>query len=80
MIVLRFIFLLILVTNINGLGLSQLLSGLKPSNSASNSATESNMILCTVRHAVHYAQVYDTVLVDKVKINYQINTFLNFLH
>ena len=70
MIILRFACLLLLVTQISGLGLSQLLGGLKPSNSGSNTgASNPNMILCTVRHAVHYAQVYDTVLVDKVNMN-----------
>ena len=45
---------------VRGLGLSQLF-GDKGSASSSN-----DMILCTVRHSVKYATVYDTVLVNKV--------------
>ena len=48
----------------HGLGGLNSLFGDKTSGGSSASST--NMILCTVRHAVHYARVYDTVLVNKV--------------
>ena len=55
----------------HGLGLSQLLGGLKGSSSSTTTGTaaagSNNMILCTIRHSVHYATVYDTVLIDKVQ-------------
>ena len=51
---------------VQALGLSQLF-GDKGSASAST-----DMILCTVRHSVKYATVYDTVLVNKVSALYHI--------
>ena len=51
---------------VRGLGLSQLF-GDKGSASAST-----DMILCTVRHSVKYATVYDTVLVNKVSALYHV--------
>ena len=54
----------------HGLGLGQLLGGLKGSSSSTTTGTaagSNNMILCTIRHSVHYATVYDTVLIDKVQ-------------
>ena len=63
--------LLCLVLNIlgeaHGLGLGQLLGGLKDSSSKPGA---NDMILCTVRHNVHYATIYDSVLVNKVEIKY----------
>jgi len=57
--------LLCIVLNIlgqvHGLGLGQLLGGLK----GGSSSGANDMILCTVRHNVHYATIYDSVLVNK---------------
>ena len=43
--------------------LANLFGGLK--NSSKSGGTD-NLIICTVRYAVHYSRVYDTILVDKV--------------
>ena len=55
--------LLCLITLSHGLGSLNSLFGDKGSGA---SGSKDNMILCTVRHSVHYARVYDTVLVNKV--------------
>ena len=60
---------------VRGLGLSQLF-GDKGSASSSN-----DMILCTVRHSVKYATVYDTVLVNKVSALYHVPRLdMRYLH
>ena len=60
---------------VRGLGLSQLF-GDKGSASSSN-----DMILCTVRHSVKYATVYDTVLVNKVIALYHVPRLdMRYLH
>ena len=60
---------------VRGLGLSQLF-GDKGSASSSN-----DMILCTVRHSVKYATVYDTVLVNKVSALYHVpRSDMRYLH
>ena len=64
--VLLFISWSCLATPSLALGLGKLL-GLKPSSSGSSN-NNNNMILCTIRHSIHYATVYDTVLVDKVLV------------
>ena len=46
----------------SSLSLSSLFGGLK--NQTGGGAD--NLIICTIRYAVHYTRVYDTVLVDKV--------------
>ena len=46
----------------SSLSLSNLFGGLK--NKTGGGAD--NLIICTIRYAVHYTRVYDTVLVDKV--------------
>ena len=60
---------------VQALGLSQLF-GDKGSASAST-----DMILCTVRHSVKYATVYDTVLVNKVSALYHVGILdVRYLH
>ena len=54
--------LLCLISVSHGLSGLNSLFGDKGSKDSNN-----NMILCTVRHSVHYSRVYDTVLVNKVK-------------
>ena len=46
----------------SSLSLSNLFGGLKNQTSGAD-----NLIICTIRYAVHYTRVYDTVLVDKVR-------------
>ena len=45
------------------LSFGNLFGGVK---NTSNSGGTDNLIICTVRYAVHYSRVYDTILVDKV--------------
>ena len=45
----------------SSLSLSNLFGGLKNQTGGAD-----NLIICTIRYAVHYTRVYDTVLVDKV--------------
>ena len=63
MIISETLLLLCLTPLSHGLGGLSSLFGDKGSD---GSDSKNNMILCTVRHSVHYARVYDTVLVNKV--------------
>ena len=63
--------LLCLIPLSHGLGSLNSLFGDK--GSSDSSASQNNMILCTVRHSVHYARVYDTVLVNKVLMTKWLN-------
>ena len=47
------------------LSFGNLFGGVK---NTSNSGGTDNLIICTVRYAVHYSRVYDTILVDKVSL------------
>lgn len=69
--------LLCLTSLSHGLGSLNSLFGDK--GSSDSSASNNNMILCTVRHSVHYARVYDTVLVNKVE-NGPMNPQRKILH